>query len=173
MDKKIFIFAAFAVIALLSCNKSDKANKTAGEEGNMMINSGSTVSMDYTLTVDGKVVDTSSGREPLIFVQGTGQIIPGLDGELIGLKKGDKKNVSVAPEVGYGTVDPNAIKKLPKAAFNEAEQMKAGDVVTGNVEGQEFQAKIVEVGGAEVTLDLNHPLAGKTLNFDVEIKDVR
>lgn len=129
--------------------------------------------MDYTLTVDGKIVDSSSGREPLIFVQGSGQIIPGLDGELIGLKKGDKKNVTVPPESGYGTVDPNAIKKLPRAAFNESEKMKAGDVVTGNVQGQEFQARIVEVGGAEVTLDLNHPLAGKTLNFDIEVKDVK
>lgn len=138
-----------------------------------MIKSGSTVSMDYTLTVDGKIVDSSSGREPLIFVQGTGQIIQGLDEELIGLKKGDKRNVTVSPEGGYGTINPDAIKKLPKAAFNESEKMKAGDVVTGNVEGQEFQAKIVDVGKSEVTIDLNHPLAGKTLNFDVEIKDAK
>ena len=106
-----------------------------------MIKEGSKVKFDYTLTVDGKVADTSAGRGPLEYTHGAGHIIPGLEEELLGMKVGDKKTVKVAPEKGYGKVLEEAIRRVPKEA----------------------------IGGV---LDFNHPLAGKELTFDVEIKEI-
>ncbi|PIR18071.1 MAG: peptidylprolyl isomerase [Deltaproteobacteria bacterium CG11_big_fil_rev_8_21_14_0_20_49_13] len=139
----------------------------------MDIANGKTVSINYTLTVDGKVADSSEGREPLVYVAGSGQIIPGLDGELVGLKKGDKKHVSVAPGNGYGVRDPKAVQKVPRTALEGQPDIKPGSVLQGSVGEQEFQAVITKVGKDDVEIDLNHPLAGKTLEFDVEVVDVQ
>lgn len=138
----------------------------------MTIKKGSKVSINYTLKVDGNVVDTSEGKEPLSYTQGSGQIIPGLEKQLEGMKKGDKKNVTVTPQDGYGDRNPNSVQKVSKDAFQNTDKLKLGDVVGGSVSGQKFQAVVTEIGEKEVTLDLNHPLAGKTLNFDVEIVGV-
>lgn len=137
-----------------------------------MITKGSKVSIHYSLTVEGQVVDSSVGKQPLTFVHGAGQIIPGLDQELGGLKAGDKKKVVVAPELGYGPRNPEAIQKVPLTAFQDAEKIKAGDVVQGDVQGKKFQAMVATVDKDAVTLDLNHPLAGKTLNFEIEVVKV-
>lgn len=134
-----------------------------------MIKDGSKVSIHYTLTVDGETVDSSDGLDPLQYVQGKGQIIPGLAEELSSLKAGDKKSVVVTPEKAYGQHNPQAIQKVPRDAFKEADKLKAGDVVSGSVQDQPFQAVVITLDEKEVTLDLNHPLAGKTLNFEVEI----
>jgi FKBP-type peptidyl-prolyl cis-trans isomerase SlyD len=142
------------------------------EGGIMTIKNGSKVSINYTLKVDGNVVDTSEGREPLTYVHGSGQIIPGLEVEITGMKKGDKKNVEVIPEKGYGQRDPQAVQKVPRTAFNEPEKLQVGGIITGEANGQAFQAMIVGLTDEEVTLDMNHPLAGKTLNFDIEVVEV-
>ena len=173
MSKKLFLFITFALLALFSCSKGNNVNQSTDQGNDMTIKSGSTVSMNYLLTVDGEEVDSSTGKEPLTFVVGSGQIIPGLEGELTGLKKGDKKKVTVSPENGYGMASPEAIQKAPKSAFNEPEKMKVGDVVTGQSQGQAFQAVVKKIDKTEITLDFNHPLAGKTLNFDIEIMDVK
>lgn len=173
MLKKFFLPVLFVAIALSSCNKGDKAKESTNEGDAMTIKTGSTVSMDYTLKVDGNVFDSSSGKEPLVFVYGNGQIIPGLEEQMVGMKKGDKKSVTVSPDKGYGESDPTSIHKAPKTAFTEPDKMKVGDVVTGNAQGQPFQAIVKEIGQIDITLDLNHPLAGKTLNFDIEIVDVK
>lgn len=137
-----------------------------------MIQKGSKVSIHYTLTVDGQVVDSSEGKEPLSYVHGEGQIIPGLESELANFKQGDKKNVKIPPEKGYGPYNPEAVHKVARTAFKESEGMKAGDIVSGQVQGQPFQAVVSEVGEKDITLNLNHPLAGKTLNFDIEVVSV-
>ncbi|OGR59925.1 MAG: hypothetical protein A2X36_13760 [Elusimicrobia bacterium GWA2_69_24] len=129
--------------------------------------------MHYTLTVEGSVLDTSVGKTPLTFVQGSGQIIPGLSEALVGLKKGEKKSVTVAPDKGYGLPNPQAVQKVPKKSFKDAETIKAGAVVTGDAGGRPFQARVTAVDAESVTLDLNHPLAGKTLNFEVEVVDLQ
>lgn len=139
----------------------------------MTIKPGSTVSMNYTLKVGGKTVDSSIGKEPLVYVQGAGNIIPGLEKFLEGMAVGEKKHVVVPPEEGYGVRDPQATKKIPKTAFTDPGNMKVGDVISGSMQGQEFQATVASVGKSDVTLDFNHPLAGKTLNFDVEIMDIK
>ena len=139
----------------------------------MQIKNGSKVSIGYKLTVDGQVIDQSQAGQPLVYVQGSKQIIPGLENELTGLKKGDKKSVTVSPENGYGTKNNALLHKVPKSAFGETKDLKAGELVSGKVNNQEFQAVVAEVGADYIMLDLNHPLAGKTLNFDVEIVDVQ
>lgn len=138
------------------------------------VKAGTEVKIDYKLTVDGEVVDTSEGREPLTYVQGEGQIIPGLERELAGLTEGATKHVTVQPEDGYGAVNPAAVQKLPRSAFGEnAQNLEAGMVVTGQNAGRPVQAKVVAVGPKEITLDMNHPLAGKTLEFDVKVVSVK
>lgn len=128
-----------------------------------MIKEGSKVKFDYTLTVDGKVADTSAGRGPLEYTHGAGHIIPGLEEELTGMKVGDKKTVKVAPE---------AIRRVPKEAIGGAEHLKVGDMVGASNEGHTFRAVVKEITDKEVVLDFNHPLAGKDLTFDVEIKEI-
>ncbi len=158
------VFAAgFLMVAGVGC-KNFMGPKT--------IKKGSNVRMNYTLTVDGKVVDSSSGREPLSFEQGAGQIIPGLEKALEGLKNGDKKQVTVPPEEGYGVIDPKAVQKVPKASFKDMKNLKVGMPVRGQQGNRPIQATVVAIGAKEITLDFNHPLAGKTLNFDVEIVEV-
>lgn len=158
-----------ACLFLTGCNK-----KEADKGASMEIKNGSTVSIDYKLTVDGKVVDQSKEGQPLSYVQGSQQIISGLEEALAGLKKGDKKSVSISPEKGYGVRDDKALQKVPASAFgDDSGKLKVGEVVSGKVNGQEFQAVIAKMDKDFVTLDLNHPLAGKTLNFDVEIVNVQ
>jgi FKBP-type peptidyl-prolyl cis-trans isomerase SlyD len=132
----------------------------------------SKVSIHYTLTVESEVVDSSREGDPLEYVQGSGQIIPGLEKALEGLKSGDKKNVTVEPELAYGPHNPDAIQKVPRSAFQDSDKLKVDDVVSGQIQDRPFQARVVSLSDEEVTLDLNHPLAGKTLNFAVEVLTV-
>jgi len=138
----------------------------------MGIQNGSKVTMHYKLTVDGQTVDTSEGKDPLQYVHGEGQIIPGLEKELEGLDKGEKKQVTVSPEAGYGHHDPAAIQKVPRSSFADANKMQVGSTVQGQAGDQVFRAVVTEINSDEVTLDMNHPLAGKTLNFDIEVVEV-
>lgn len=174
MSKYIKACLLVIIVILTGCHKDSKTDAAAINKGeNMAIQKGSSVSINYTLKVDNKVVDSSSGKDPLTYVQGSDQIIPGLEEQLEGLKKGDKKHLTVTPEKGYGVSDPRAVQKIPKKAFQDADKMKVGDVVNGKVNDQEFQAVISAITNADITIDLNHPLAGKTLNFDIEIMDVK
>ncbi len=137
-----------------------------------MIKEGSKAKFDYTLTVDGKVADTSSGRGPLEYTHGAGMIIPGLEKELAGMNVGDKKTVTVKPEEGYGLVREDAIKRVPKEAVTNAEELKEGEMVGASIGEHPFRAIVQEIGEKESTLDFNHPLAGKELVFEVEIKEI-
>lgn len=140
-----------------------------------MIEKGKTVSMDYTLTVDGKVFDSSEGKAPLQYVQGEGNIIPGLEKELEGLKVGEKKSVVVPAVEGYGERNEQALVELPKENFKtEGAEPQVGMMVQGQTQqGQPLTGTVLEVGEEKIKVDFNHPLAGKELNFEVEIKDVK
>jgi FKBP-type peptidyl-prolyl cis-trans isomerase SlyD len=129
-----------------------------------MIEQGSNVKLHYTLTVDGEALDSSRDREPLSYVHGQGQLVPGLERQLEGMQAGDRKNATVLPEEGYGPHRPEALHDVPRSAFSNASDLKAGDRVSGQAQGQAFEATITAV--------MNHPLAGKTLEFDVEIVEV-
>ena len=132
------------------------------------------VGLDYTLTVDGKVVDSTDGKSPLHYVHGHGQIIPGLERQLVGLHVGDSKEVTVDPKDGYGPVDPAAIVEVKKDQLPKDITPSAGLVLRGvNPDGRSFRASIKEVKESSVLLDLNHPLAGKTLVFKVKITEIK
>ncbi len=131
------------------------------------------ISLEYTLTIDGKVVESTAGREPLHYIHGTHQIIPGLERALVGMKVGESKSVTVSPEDGYGKVDPAAIIEVPKTQLPSDVKPAVGMVLRGmNPTGQSFRAKINEVKKESVVLDMNHPFAGKTLNFQVKVVGV-
>jgi FKBP-type peptidyl-prolyl cis-trans isomerase SlyD len=138
-----------------------------------MIEKGSKVQFHYTLTVNGEQVESSKGGEPHVYVHGEGQIIPGLEEVLAGLAPGDKKAFRIPPEKAYGEHDPNAVQEVPKTAFQEPDQLAVGTQVNGRTgDGQAFQARVAEIGGDTITLDMNHPLAGETLDFEVELVTV-
>lgn len=137
------------------------------------IQKNSEVEIDYTLIVDGKVEDTSKGRKPLKYTQGVGQVIVGLERALEGRKAGDKISVDIPAKDAYGEFNNEAIRRVPKAAIQNVEQMKVGDIVGASGGGRSFRAKISEITDTEVVLDFNHPLAGKELHFDVEIVSVK
>ncbi len=131
------------------------------------------VGMDYTLSdAEGNVLDTSAGREPLVYVQGMGAIIPGLEKEMEGKAVGDKFKVEIAPQDAYGERNESMLQDIPREHFGEQE-----------VEvGQQFRvqtahgAHIITVVGVQadiVQVDGNHPMAGRTLYFDIEVKEVR
>jgi FKBP-type peptidyl-prolyl cis-trans isomerase SlyD len=135
-----------------------------------MIEDGARVKIHYRLSVEGRLIDSSEGREPLEYVQGAGQIVPGLEKHLARLKPGDKTKVAVPPEQAYGAYHADAVQKLPKSAFEDIDGMEVGRIIQGKtLEGQEFSATVKSLEGDEVTLDLNHPLAGQTLLFEVDI----
>lgn len=141
----------------------------------MKIADNSVVSIHYTLTDnDGNVIDSSEGREPLNYLQGAGNIIPGLERELVGCEVGDKKKVTVEPAEGYGEIEPSLIQTLPQEAFSGVDKIEVGMEFHAQGPGGQVQAVVVkDVGEDGVTIDANHALAGKTLNFDVSVENVR
>ncbi|HOW36462.1 MAG TPA: peptidylprolyl isomerase [Candidatus Omnitrophota bacterium] len=137
------------------------------------ITDGSKVSFDYTLTVDGKVIDSSSGRGPIQYTQGKSEIVPGLEKELAGMKVGDEKTVIVKPEEGYGLVSPEALKEVSRANLPADIQPQVGMVLQiHGADGRAFPAMIAKVDTDTVVLNFNHPLAGKELNFQVKIVSI-
>ncbi len=135
----------------------------------------SVVTFDYTLkNSEGQLLDTSDGREPLVYLHGVGALIPGLENQLQGLGKGDKKKVEVLPEHAYGDRREDLMREVPKAGFQSAEaELQEGMQVELDTEQGAVIARVVKIEGEKVMLDLNHPLAGMTLLFDVDIKEIR
>jgi FKBP-type peptidyl-prolyl cis-trans isomerase SlyD len=132
------------------------------------------VSLDYTLTVEGKLVDASEENEPIEFIQGRQNIIPGLEKELYGLSVGDSKEVVVDPKDGYGSVDPQAIMDIPRHEFPNDIELKPGlELALQQPDGEVLHAIVAAVGSDVVRLDFNHPLAGKELIFRVTVVDLR
>jgi len=128
----------------------------------------------YTLTNSaGEVLDSSEGRDPLPYLHGKGNIVPGLEKQLVGKKVGDKLNVVVSPEEGYGAHNPSLIQKVPKAAFQGVDNLEPGMQFQAESNMGPVSVVITAIDGDEVTVDGNHPLAGETLNFAVEITEVR
>jgi FKBP-type peptidyl-prolyl cis-trans isomerase SlyD len=140
----------------------------------LVVADGVVVSMDYELRVDGQVVDSSDESEPLEFLQGHGNIIPGLENQIYGMGIGQAKKVDVVAKDGYGEPDPSAVMEVPKAEFPAEIPMKPGvELQVASDDGEVLIATIVSVSEEAVKLDFNHPLAGKDLSFDVKIVDLR
>lgn len=140
----------------------------------LKVQDGQVVSMDYTLHVNGEKIDTSEGQGPLEFLQGSGNIIPGLERELYGMAVGENKKVLVTPEDGYGSLDPEAFIDVPKEQFPPEIPLEVGvEIQVRDENGQPMHARIDEVKADTVKLNFNHPLAGKELQFDVTIVSLR
>jgi FKBP-type peptidyl-prolyl cis-trans isomerase SlyD len=133
------------------------------------------VAIDYKLTIDdGIVVDASEKGEPLWYLHGAGNIIPGLEKALEGLSPGDKKTVVVSAEEGYGVYDKTKIHVVPKTQFPKEGKFEVGDrVVATSPNGDEVPARITAIEPKSITLDFNHELAGKQLTFDITVSEVR
>lgn len=141
----------------------------------MQIAQNTVASIDYTLTDDeGHVLDSSEGREPLQYIHGAGQLIPGLESALEGQAPGDTVAVTVEAEEGYGDRDERLIQDVPRSAFQGIDNVEAGmRFQATDSSGRGRMITVQNVEGDTVTVDANHPLAGKSLNFKVEVVDVR
>lgn len=135
----------------------------------------SVVSIHYELTDDeGTVLDSSRGREPLAYLHGAGNIIPGLEQALTGKVENDSVKVRVEPNDGYGEIIPELIQVVPLAAFQGVETVEVGMAFEAEAPNGHIQRVVVkDVEGDQVTIDANHPLAGMALNFDVDVVSVR
>ena len=141
----------------------------------MVVAADKVVLIHYTLTNDeGKVLDSSAGGDPLAYIHGHGNLIPGLERELEGKTSGTKLNVKIAPADGYGEHDAELIQRVPKRSFAKVSNLKPG--MQFQAQTSDGHARMVTVTGIQgdmVTVDGNHPLAGEHLNFEVEITEVR
>ena len=141
----------------------------------MQVAADKVVLIHYTLTNDGgDVIDTSSGGDPLAYIHGQGNIIPGLEKALEGREAGEKLQVRVEPAEGYGVRDEQLVQKVPRRSFSGVKDVQPGMQFHAQTSGGHTRVVTVTgVAGDLVTVDANHPLAGQHLTFDVEITEVR
>lgn len=141
----------------------------------MLIAANKAVSIDYTLTNDiGEVLDSSSGGAPLVYLQGAGNIIPGLEKALEGKQPGDELTVTVEPEDAYGEYSAELVSTLSRSMFEGVDELEVGMQFHASApDGQMQIVTIRDLDGDDVTVDGNHPLAGQKLTFQVKIVDVR
>ncbi|HLQ26083.1 MAG TPA: peptidylprolyl isomerase [Acidiferrobacterales bacterium] len=132
------------------------------------------VSIDYTLTDDSnKIIDTSKGSEPLTYIHGIGNLIPGLEKALAGKSEGDAFEVTISPQEGYGVHDESLLEVLPRSKFTAEQEVQVGMQFYAEG-GSEMQViTVVGVEGDRITIDGNHPLAGRMLSFAIKVVDVR
>lgn len=140
----------------------------------MQIAARTVAAFHYTLTNDaGEVIDTSSGREPLHYLHGAGNIVPGLEKEMEGKRAGDTFDVVVAPGEGYGEHDDDMVQQVPRAAFQGVPDLEVGMQFEARSPQGAMPVTITAIDGDTVTVDGNHPLAGVTLHFAIEVTEVR
>lgn len=140
----------------------------------MQIAENTAVAFHYTLTNDaGEVLDSSNGREPLAYLHGSGSIVPGLENAMEGRAIGDKFEVKVAPAEGYGEHHEGMVQAVPRSAFQGVDQIEVGMQFQASGPQGAMSVTVTAVSDDEVTVDGNHPLAGQTLNFAIEVVSVR
>jgi FKBP-type peptidyl-prolyl cis-trans isomerase SlyD len=140
----------------------------------MEISKNTVATIDYTLTSpDGQVLDSSKGREPLAYLHGASNIIPGLENALEGKKEGDSVQVTVPPGQGYGERDDRMVQSVPRANFQGTQEISPGMQFQAQTSQGPRVVTVVKVDPDQVTVDANHPLAGMELNFDVKVVGVR
>jgi FKBP-type peptidyl-prolyl cis-trans isomerase 2 len=169
------LLAAVPLIAILvvSAATAESPQKSAARTraATPAIQKGSTVVLEYTLTDEkGEVLDSSTGKEPLTYIHGEGEIIVGLEKALEGLHQGDRKRVTVPPEEAYGPVKP--LIEVPKEKIPERARQVGYSLVVRNRNGAPFPVQVKEVKEKTILLDANHPLAGRSLTFEVKVISV-
>ena len=132
------------------------------------------VTLDYKLFVEDELLESTDDGEPIQFLQGHGQIIPGLEQAVYNLKVGDTKKVVIESDDAYGEYDPESLEVAKKEEFSEEVPLDVGTFLDlRDDEDEVLSAQIVEADEETVTLDFNHPLAGKTLTFEITVTDLR
>ncbi len=145
----------------------------------MVVENNKMVGVDYKLTVDGQIADQSRPGQPLEFIFGTGMLLPKFEEAILGKQIGDKVSFTLEPKDGYGEVIAEAVVELPKNIFmvegKLAEDIlfEGSQVPMADAQGNRMIGTVREVGEETVKMDFNHPMAGKTLNFDVEVVSIR
>ncbi len=165
------IAAVIALVLGLTVGVAEAQQKT--ESTNPVVAPGSKVQLEYTLTEEnGKLLDTNKGKEPLSITEGEHQVVPGLEKALQGMHAGEEKQITVKPEDAYGEVDPAAVAEVPKDKIPPDALAIGTELIAQSQTGERRIVRVKEIKDSTVVLDLNHPLAGKTLVFDVKVLDV-
>ncbi|MDP2604142.1 MAG: peptidylprolyl isomerase [Deltaproteobacteria bacterium] len=165
------LIVSFAAIELFSPSAPIAAQSTKDDK---VVKDGAVISLQYTLSgEDGKTIESNKGKEVLKYTQGKRQIVPGLEKGLAGMKVGEEKRVKVKPEEGYGPVSEKARQEFPKEKI-PPESLKVGaTLVARGPDGQAVPVRVHQIKEKTVVIDMNHPMAGKTLVFDVKILDIQ
>ncbi len=163
---KKFLVGSMVLAAIGMMNLCAYAN-------DQVVGPGKKVTLDYTLMVDNKMMETSIGKTPLTYVAGSRMIIPGLEAQINGMRVNEEKTIKVPAKDAYGEVDPKAFRDFPKTSLPKDIEPKVGMVLQATApDGAKFPAVISAIKGDKVTLDFNHPLAGKDLTFKVKILNI-
>jgi peptidylprolyl isomerase len=171
MEKRILLVGLIGLIIMFSCySVLAEEGENLPVETSPVVEDGTLVKIHYTLTVEDKIVDSSKGREPMELQVGSKKVIPGFEKALLGMGIGEKKTFQVNPDEGYGRENPEGIKEISKDKLPPDVQPEAGmTLYARGPNGESRPVRIVEVKKDNIILNFNHPLAGKTLNFDVEV----
>jgi FKBP-type peptidyl-prolyl cis-trans isomerase SlyD len=137
--------------------------------GGMVIKEGDKVKISYTLTVDGEIIDSTEGQDPIEYQHGKNQIIPGLERQLESLGVGEEREIVVGPEDGYGIIDPKGFIEVAKSRLPEGDIEEGMPLQVTESDGQIFYVRVDKINEETVVLNFNHPLAGKQLFFNVRI----
>jgi FKBP-type peptidyl-prolyl cis-trans isomerase SlyD len=143
---------------------------TAEEEAAAVVAEGGKIVIEYTLKLDdGTVVDTTEGGDPLGYRHGNGQMFPALEAALVGMKVGETRSVTLPPEQGYGVVDPELIEEVPVESMPEESRVVGAQIIARDKRGTRRPVRVREIRDDVIVLDLNHPLAGEALHFEVRV----
>ena len=139
-----------------------------------MITQGSQVSLEYTLATDNnEPVESNVGQQPLVYTQGHKEILPALESALIGLAVGDETQINITPEDAYGPVDPQCFREVPLETVPPEARQEGQALIAQDQAGNRLQIRVLEIRKSTALLDMNHPLAGKTLHFVVKVLDIQ
>jgi FKBP-type peptidyl-prolyl cis-trans isomerase SlyD len=165
------LIVSLAAVELFSPSAPIAAQSTKEDR---VVEDGAVISLQYTLSgEDGKTIESNKGREPLKYTQGVKQIIPGLEKALVGMKVGEEKRVEIKPEEGYGPINEHAIQEFPKEKIPQEMQKVGVQLMLKGPQGQALPVRVKEIKEKTVLMDMNHPMAGKTLVFDIKILDIQ
>ena len=169
---RLNLFSRLTLIAVLATVTQVSAAEKPKDD--RVVKDGMMISMEYTLkSPDGKLIESSKGREPLKYIHGQRMMIPGLEKELTGMKVGGEKHVTVKPEDAYGPMNAKAFEEVPKEKL-PPEGLKVGAMLAAKTpDGRVVPMRVHEIKEKTVVMDMNHPMAGKTLVFDVKIVDIQ
>ena len=171
---RVLLWALIASLATVELFSPSAPIAAQSAKDDKVVKDGAVVSLQYTLSgEDGKTIESNKGKEALKYTQGQSQIIPGLEKALAGMKVGEEKRVKVNPEESYGPINENAFREFPKEKI-PPESLKVGAVVVARgPDGESVPMRVHQIKEKTVVIDTNHPMAGKTLVFDVKILDIQ